>query len=334
MIRATPKPIRYIPRRARRGLSALVGVLLVSIGLSAGFAGWQASMALSLRDAHLTGLEHWVRSEAQALHHWTHAQPGHPVVGTARALMPAERNGLAAYRLTGRQAPDGWHIDHLMSTPVAQANHGIMAHGLLVISSDVLAMGALPSRVTRRRAEWLLHGLCARLSSGTTYTAAAAEGLAARLNPALDFGGSGCDAHSIGVALAVFAAPLAGIDARLVLREPRAGFAPADFTADLDMGGHDIHLGMLASEAMTGAMHVTAAQSRLGDLETIRGGGLDVTGALAAQNVEIAGTTVFGPGSAFAARGDFAAVGLTVTGAMDVRGKTNVGTGGCTGCPQ
>ena len=239
---------RRVARRRKRGLSALTATLLLSLGLAAGFVGFAQSEALRLRDAQINRLDRWARQEARALHFWLHekqAEFREIAVESAQQVGSSENppNGLLAHRAPWASVPRGFRARYVVANPRVQANNPdndpalTRAHGILVISTRG------PDTVDGNE-RYLLTGLCRALASSDT-AARQAEALAGKALRDVDFGAPGCDVSSPnagtdpGRAVAVFAAPLAGINENLVLRAPRSGFAPAAMETDLHMGDGD-----------------------------------------------------------------------------------------------
>ena len=239
---------RRVPRRHKRGLSALIATLLVALALGVAFAGFAQSEALRLRDAQAARLEQWVRQEARALHLSLHEVQGRsefPLPGPGDAwaagnsgsptIDAAITAGLADYRAPWASPPRGFPAHYAVANPPVQANNPSedpdlrRAHGIVVVSVDNPGAGGGNHR-------YLLTALCRALAPSEP-SAMDAEELAKRAFGGLNFGGPGCDSDRPGQAVALFAAPLSGIDPELVLREPRSGFAPAAMQTALHMGG-------------------------------------------------------------------------------------------------
>ena len=246
-----------IARRNRRGLSALLATLLLALLLAAGFSAWAWAQALRLRDAQARALDQWARQEARALHLWLHDEQakddfilpgmgsartaGNPSAGGGSGSLPT---GLDDHRPPWLSPPAGFRARHVIANPRRQANNPgddpalQRAQGILVVSVRDPSSGD-------GNDGYLLSVLCRSLASSND-AVIAAEGLAGQALSSADFGGPGCDTSDQsagtdpGEAVAVFAAPLAGIDTDLVLRAPRSGFVPAAMETALDMGGHDI----------------------------------------------------------------------------------------------
>ena len=307
----TPRPRRSWssrhPRAHRRGLSALGATLMLSIMISAGFVAWQSTEALRLRDAHLRGLGQWVRAEAAALHHFlhdAHTSPAFPppAPGTSRRLLAREVAPMKTYRPTWLIPHAGWSVSQVIAVPCAAIEPGDKprcvqvndpegksprAHGIVILKVP-------PGNTARaRHVGTLLHDLCTSLATGRA--AAEAEHLAVRAAPGTDFGGQGCDRNDPGEAIAVFAAPLAGIDTNLVLREPRSGFPPPSLETDIHLNGNDIAAGRISTKAMTvRTIQPFTADQEAGHTVLHVDGGLTsagpfaVTGALNADRGQIA----------------------------------------------
>ena len=326
------------PRHNNRGLSALAATLLVSLVLAGAFAGFASSEALRLRDAQATRLERWARLEARALHEWLHeaqerAGFGLPRVGAARLAGNSDNppEGVAAHLAPWASAPRGFRGQYLVANPGAQANNPgddpalRRAHGILVVSVRD------PATVDGND-HYLISALCQAASPSDT-SARRAEALARRALANADFGGPGCDVERPGRAVALFAAPLAGINEGLVLRAPRSGFAPPAMETDLDMGGHAISQitemtisrdgdidtpllapqeqgtpvpvsGNLTVEGSFSARHLQARSGEVSGTLDVRGqlatvgradGRLDVTGWLGARR-PVGRMTLTGPG--------------------------------------
>ena len=299
-----------VARRHKRGLSALTATLLVSLSLAAAFAGFASSEALRLRDAQATRLAQWTRQEARALHLWLHEAQARaafrlPVPGSARAAgdTGSPPAGLVADRAPWASPPRGFSAQYAIANPATQANNpdnieGLMrAHGILVV--DV----GEPDAVEGNH-RYLLTALCRALAPSQA-SVMRAEALAKRALPGLNFGGPGCDIDRPGRAVALFAAPLSGIDPELVLREPRSGFAPAVMQTALRMGGHA--LSDVANMTVPDGGGIEASL-----LAAPQGGALNVSGNL----------TVEGGFSA----GPLRAMSAQVAGGLDVQGQLTTGS--------
>ncbi|WP_419738603.1 hypothetical protein [Ruegeria sp.] len=159
-----------------------------------------------------------------------------------------------------------------MATPRAQNTPEDRAHGIVVLEPEG---SAGPVRHAQ------LDALCVALSGAAN---AQAERLAGRADITLDFGGEGCDRAAPGAALALFAAPLAGVDDRFVLREIRSGFATPALETDLDMGGGAI---TFAAPAQGQAGRPPRGRIDLPALTLTAG--LDVSGQVSVRRAEISG---------------------------------------------
>ena len=313
---------RRVAPRHKRGLSALTATLLVSLSLAVAFAGFASSEALRLRDAQATRLAQWTRQEARALHLWLHdaqaraafrlpmsgdarvaGNTGSPPSGVANTAGAASTAGLAADRAPWASPPRGFSAHYAIANPATQANNpdnieGLMrAHGILVV--DV----GDPDAVEGNH-RYLLTALCRALAPSEV-SVMRAEALAKRALPGLNFGGPGCDIDRPGRAVALFAAPLSGIDPELVLREPRSGFAPAVMQTALHMGGH--------------------ALSDVADMTVPYGGGIEASLLAAPQGgaLNVSGNlTVEGGFSA----GPLRAMSAQVAGGLDVQGQLTTGS--------
>ena len=298
------------PRRHRRGLSALTATLLVSLALAVAFAGFTQSQALRLRDAQATRLEQWTRQEARALHLWLHEVQGRsgfrlPGSDDARAAgnSGSPPTGLVANRAPWAAPPRGFLAHYAVTNPGVQANNPNddpdlrRAHGIVVVS--VGNPGAVGGNH-----RYLLTALCRALAASKP-SVIRAEALAKRAFGSLNFGGPSCDIDRPGRAVALFAAPLSGIDPDLVLREPRSGFAPTVMQTALHMGGHAL--------SDVGAMTVPDAGGiEAPVLEPLsQGGAVAVSGNL----------TVEGGFSA----GHLRARSAQVAGGLDVEGQLTTG---------
>ncbi len=349
---------RRVARRRKRGLSALTATLLLSLGLAAGFVGFAQSEALRLRDAQINRLDRWARQEARALHFWLHEAQDKgglhlPGVGSARLAGntggPSPRqakrrrvahrntgnppNGLLAHRAPWASAPRGFRAQYVIANPRVQANNPdndpalMRAHGILVIHAHAAITG---------NERLLLAGLCRALASSDA-SARRAEALARKALrgtgtlAATDFGAPGCDVNSQsagsdpGRAIAVFAAPLAGINEGLVLRAPRAGFAPPAMGTDLVMNGHGISgirtMGVTGNGGIETPLLVPPAKGG-GSVATVTGK-LTVEGDVGASHLRAQSAEVAG---GIDVRRRLSAVGradsrLDVTGWLDAQGR-------------
>ena len=319
------------PRHGRRGLSALSATLLVSLALAAGFAGFASSEALRLRDAQASRLEHWTRQEARALHLWLHEAQDRPgfslpgVNGSRRAGGSANAPaGLPVHRAPWASPPCGFTARYVIANPRMQANNPDQvpalrrAHGILVVSVPD------PDAVDGNR-RYLLTALCQALAPSQT-SVMVAEALAGRALPGADFGGPGCDVDRPGRAVALFAAPLSGIDPQVVLRAPRSGFAPATMATALHMGGHAISDIAVMTTSGAGASGAGGVETPIlappkTDGTVTLSGNLTVEGSFSARHLRARSAEV--PGS-IDVRGQLATAGradsrLDVTGSL---GKT------------
>ena len=305
---------RRVARRDRRGLSVLTATLLVSLSMALAFAGFASSEALRLRDAQATRLEQWTRQEARALHLWLHeaqgkagfrlpapggARPAGDTGGSSRRSNGNPPAALVADRAPWASPPRGFSAQYAIANPATQANNPdkvtdlMRAHGILIVSVGD------PDAVDGNH-RYLLTALCQALAPSQA-SVMRAEALAKRALPGLNFGGPGCDIDRPGRAVALFAAPLSGIDPQLVLRGPRSGFAPAVMQTALRMGGH----------ALSDVANMTVPDG--GGIETqllatqAQGGAVDVSGNL----------TVEGGFSA----GHLRARSAQVPGRLDVKGQ-------------
>ncbi len=332
---------RRVARRRKRGLSALTATLLLSLGLAAGFVGFAQSEALRLRDAQINRLDRWARQEARALHFWLHEAQDKgglrlPGVGSARLAGNTGNppNGLLAHRAPWASAPRGFRAQYVIANPRVQANNPdndpalMRAHGILVIHAHAAITG---------NERLLLAGLCRALASSDA-SARRAEALARKALrgtgtlAATDFGGPGCDVNSQsagtdpGRAIAVFAAPLAGINEGLVLRAPRAGFAPPAMGTDLVMNGHGISgirtISVTGNGGIETPLLVPPAKGGGGSVATVTGK-LTVEGGVGASHLRAQSAEVAG---GIDVRGRLSAVGradsrLDVTGWLDAQGR-------------
>ena len=211
--------MHHVPRHARRGLSALAMMLLISTVVGSVLVSWQVTQARAALEGRAQVFVEIVDARALALHHWLHAArdaPGftNPATGMARQLSSVETRALADHPSSapwlGRLR--GWQIVPLVAMPHGQ--HGVpVPHGIIVLRPDPAAPPD-PRDI-----------LAVRTAIDNQASAAA------RILAATDLSLDPQD-------LAVFAWSYADLDDRFVLRSRRAGHAPPLMRGDLDLEGN------------------------------------------------------------------------------------------------
>jgi len=292
---------RRLPRRARRGLSALLAVIFLAALLSAALVSWHATLAAERVRGQARHLAEVVAAEGYALHHWLHeARAGTgfspPAQGTARALTATGSSPELA-RLAGHSAttpwrrsssnsrrvilPRGWSLTHL----VGQVEGTDLPDGLVVLrpSSD---------RVSGPDWEIMARALDVLLGSGAqdAETLAAAASLAPAFDATRD--------------RVVFASRFSRLDTHAVLRRRHAGTGLPSMEADLDLGGN-------ALETVT---HVSADRATVA---TLTGECAAPAGALCADHLT---TTRLAVQTGIAQLASVDADRATFTGAVSVTG--------------
>ena len=286
------------PRRARRGVGALMFVLFLSSIVTIIISSWQIDVARGRFQGEMRHLVEVVENEAYGLHYWLHDNPPAPgttcpALGTpgspvpvppcGRVLSTTERTGLASHAATtpwGRAAtfgnPDptnrdrvimarGWSIVHLIVDIGDRLNDGVI---VLRPDDDVVA------RATWEESQALLDEIFG-VEEGVA--AAAADAVISNFNPARDH--------------AVLASRFSRIDNQALLRKPHAGHPVLPMETSLDMSngklapdrvlhkvlnvGH-LHASVVETGSVSGP---TAGELLINDLVLDPDDGLSINGA-------------------------------------------------------
>ncbi|WP_419739492.1 hypothetical protein [Ruegeria sp.] len=264
MIRGIAYPgAKAFPRRPRRGLSALTGVMLLASVMAGIAASWQIDIARARIEGEARHLAEVVAAEGYGLHHWLHANPPITAPGTdpcqatgaapcGRALTSEEQARLARAATIApwrRDATDtandptrvllarGWTLTHL----IGDTGNG-PADGVIVLHPGMHVV----THPTWRAARQALDNAFGLDGAGDEETQRAAA-LIAR-----DALGRGFDPKHD---RAILASRFARLDTQALFRERVAGHPPLPMTTGINMGGRTIlgtgRLGALSATVPT-----------------------------------------------------------------------------------
>ena len=253
------------PRRNRRGLTALMAMLGLSVLLASAFLAWQTGQARNRIAGQGALLADMMAARAYALHHWLHeARTGGgfvlPPQDTARRMTATEQGTLRNHAATApwHIPARGWQVVPLVAGE-NRTGSGI-PRGVIVLRPPAGTDLRLRAEVARR------------IGAGEASDAAELAGTATALSPPF-------------VAtrdIAVLAHRFARIDRGAVLHHPQAGYPATGLVSRLDMDGNTI----TGLDGIPGDLAVTG---------TLEAGGQTVTGALTADRLKLVrGLTVDG----------------------------------------
>ena len=285
-----------LPRRDRRGVSALSMVMMLAALMTPMILSWQIALAEARMRGQAQYLAQAVAAQGYGLHHWLHAArtATPPEIATPtppRRLSAAERRALATHRATAgwRRAPEdptrvllprGWQI-----IPLVGSAGGDLPDGVVVLrASDEVATHPIWPGLNRA----LDRALDLLLEEGDGSALSIASTALGDFDPDRD--------------RAMLASRTARLDSTAVLRERHAGHPRTTMATDINLGGHEV-LNVNRFEAQTGVLPEMTGSGITGIGGVLRTGPLEaqagfvVAGSAAAGTLTADTTTLAGQGT-------------------------------------
>ena len=253
----TRTDIKLMPRRSRRGITALMSVLFLSVIISFTLSSWQLEESRRRMNGELRHLTQVIEAEGYGLHHWLDEKamdvnticPGE-ALPCARALTAAELTELAAHDTIASWSrirdPDNadvnnrnailmakdWHIVHLL----VNTGQGL-TDGIVVLRAD----DKLVSELSSEALEKIMKRFDAFVDSDTGVAAkAAAKVLKLYDNDPNDEFDPEKDIFNSSRDRAVLSSRFARIDYDAVLQRPQAGHPILPIRWPFNMNENDI----------------------------------------------------------------------------------------------